>query len=200
MKRNLLILLLGTFIISGCAVLKTLTNVSRLQFKLDNVNSFKVDGISISNKSKISDFGTFEIINLTSKLASGKMPVSFTVNVAAKNPNDGTGGHAASDVSLKSFAWDLYLNDKKTISGNIDRPVNVPGVGEATVIPLTVEMDLFQFFGNGGINEILNLALKLGGKESAATNVKLVAQPVLGTMIGDLTYPEPITIVSTTFN
>ncbi len=200
MRKIVLTSLVAVFIISGCSVLQTITNISRLKFKLDNVNSFTVNGIAISNKSKISDFGTFDIINLTTMLASGKMPVSFNVNVAAKNPNDGTGGYGASDVSLKSFAWDLYLNDKKTISGNIDKPVNVPGVGEATVIPLKIEMDLFQFFGDGGLNDILNLALKLGGKESAATNVKLVAQPVLGTVIGDLKYPEPITIVSTTFN
>jgi hypothetical protein len=200
MKRSLLLILAMAFFIGGCSVLQTLTNISRLKFKLDNVNNFTVNGIAISNKSKISDFGTFDIINLTTLLASGKMPVSFIVNVAAKNPNDGQGGTRASDVTLKSFEWDLYLNDKKTISGNISKPLVVPGVGEQTIIPLQIDLDLFQFFGDGGLNEILNLALKLGGKSSSPTNVKLVAQPVLGTMIGDLRYPEPLTIVSTTFN
>ena len=199
MKKKIIIITAMLSLLSGCAILQTLTNVSRLKFKLDSVNNFVVNNISITDKTKLSDFNTFDIIKLTSAVAAGKFPVSFNVNVASKNPNDGTGGYTATDLTIKSFAWDLYINDKKTISGNIDEPILVPGIGEEKIIKLKVEMDLLEFFGNKGLDEVLNLALKLGGKDASASQVQLIATPILGTPIGDLSYPEPITIVSHTF-
>ena len=77
-------------------------------------------GISISDKDQLSDFNVGEILQLTTSVASGDLPVSFTLNVKASNPNDGSGGYGATDITLKSFPWKLIINDKETISGNID--------------------------------------------------------------------------------
>ncbi len=199
MKKIIIILFSTALVFSACSILQTITNVSRLKFKLDSVNSFRVNGISINNKSKLSDFNTFDVLKLSSALASGELPVSFNVNIAAANPNDGTGGYPATDLKLKSFPWELYLNGKKTISGNIDEPLVVPGIGEQKIISLKIEMDLLEFFENRGVEEAVNLALKLGGKQGSTTNVQVIASPVLETSFGDLAYPEPVKIVDHTF-
>ena len=78
--------------------------------------------------------------------------------------------------------------------------MTVPGVGENKIIALNVEMNLLEFFENNGLKEVMNIALKLGGKKGSTSNIKLVASPVLGTALGDLKYPEPVTIVDYTFN
>ncbi len=199
MKKLSLILLIGIVVFSACSILQTITNVSRLKFKLGEVNNFSVNGISLNEKSRISDFTPSDLLKLSTIFATGKMPASFTLNILAKNPNDGTGGYAATDINLKAFDWDLFLNDTKTISGGIGAPVIVPGVGESAVIPLRVEIDLLKFFGSGSLDEVINLALKLGGKRGNTSAVKVVAKPILGTPIGDISYPEPITIVDTEF-
>ena len=68
------------------------------------------------------------------------------LNVDAKNPNDGTGGYKKSDATLQNFKWRLFLDDKETISGDIDQPVVVPGTGDVTTIPLRINIDLMKFF------------------------------------------------------
>ena len=201
MKKTIILFSGLILFITSCSVFNSLMNLSKLKFKLGNVNNFKVGNTLISNKSKLSDFSAADILKLTSQVVSGKFPVSFTVNVLAQNPNKvKTDNSGINNISLKSFPWTLYINDKKTISGNISNPVNVPAVENATVIPLEMQLDLLEFFKGDGLNNLVNLALSLGGQEGTSSKIKIVAEPVLGTPMGDKSYPDPITIIDKSFN
>src|SRR5690606_15946405 len=125
MKRSYLLLVLISFALSGisCSVYETIVNISRLKFKLGDVNNFLISGVSVSNKSRVQDFSAVEILKISSAFAEGKLPVSFTLNVEAKNPNDGTGGYARTNATIESFPWRLEIDDKETISGNIGSAV-----------------------------------------------------------------------------
>jgi hypothetical protein len=200
--RKLVLIILSvaiTFTIYQCSIYQTITNLSRLQFKLGEVNSFRVNDMDISNKSSLNDFNATDLIKLTSSFAQGKLPVSFVLNVDAKNPNDGTGGYARTDATLKSFKWRLFIDDKETISGDIDSPVTVPGTGEVTKIPLRVNIDLLQFFKDQGFDRVINLALALGGKNGSTSKITLFATPTVSTPIGNITYPGELKIIDTQF-
>ncbi|MBN2572250.1 MAG: hypothetical protein JXA68_08990 [Ignavibacteriales bacterium] len=195
MKKLFIIVISTVFLLTSCSIFDTIENIGRLTFKLNSIADFRVSDISISSKSSYSDFSPIEIIKLTSDIASGKLPIKFILNVDAKNPNDGTGGSPRSNITIESFPWKLFIDNKQTIAGNIGSPISVPGVGESTVIPLTLELDLFKFFSNNSLESLLNIALKLGGSQGKPTDLQLIADPVLGTPIGDLKYPNEITIV-----
>jgi hypothetical protein len=200
--RKLVLIILSVaiaFTIYQCSIYQTITNLSRLQFKLGEVNSFRVNDMDISNKSSLNDFNATDLIKLTSSFAQGKLPVSFVLNVDAKNPNDGTGGYARTDATLKSFKWRLFIDDKETISGDIDSPVTVPGTGEVTKIPLRVNIDLLQFFKDQGFDRVINLALALGGKNGSTSKITLFATPTVSTPIGNITYPGELKIIDTQF-
>ena len=200
-KKSIIILAVVAILISSCGVYNSLMNLSKLKFKLGAVNNFKVGNITIDNKSKLSDFGTLDILKLTSEVVSGNFPVSFTVNVLAQNPNSASSsGSSLSDISLESFPWTLYINDKETISGNISSPMQVPAIENTTVIPLEMSLDLLNFFKDDGLNNLVDLALSLGGKNGSATKLRIVAEPVLGTSLGNMKYPNPITIIDQSFN
>ncbi|RKY91308.1 MAG: hypothetical protein DRQ13_11595 [Ignavibacteriae bacterium] len=184
----------------SCSVYETFVNLSRLQFKLGDVNNFNVNGINISNKSKLEDFSPFEILNLSTVVASGKLPISFTLNVDAKNPNDGTGGYAKTDATLKSFPWRLQIDNKETISGNIASPVSVPGTGEVSIIPIQINIDLMQFIESQGYESLLNLVLALGGQQGSAARLTLFADPTVSTALGDINYPGELKIVDHQFS
>lgn len=201
MKKQFLItsILLSFFTLYQCSLYQTITNLSRLQFKVGEVNSFRVNDLDISGKSSLKDFNAADLLNLTSIFTQGKLPVSFVLNVDAKNPNDGTGGYARTDATLKSFKWRLFIDDKETVSGDIASPVTVPGTGEVTKIPLRVNIDLLQFFKDQGFDRIINLALTLGGKNSSTSKITLYATPTVSTPIGNITYPGELKIVDTQF-
>lgn len=187
------------FLLTSCSVYETMVNLSRLKFKLGDVDSFVVGDISISNKRSLSDFNSVEVLKLTSALASGKLPASFTLNVEAKNPNDGTGGYPKTDATIKSFPWRLEIDNIETITGNISNSVSVPGTGDVTTIPITISLDLVEFFGNKGYDTLVNLALTLGGQQGSSSRITLYATPTVSSALGDIKYPGELKIVDQTF-
>ncbi len=197
-KRIVLVFALIAITFAGCSFVKTAVNLTRLQFRLGKVSNFSLMGINISNKSKLSDLGTMDVLQLGSAVARGILPVSFILNVQAKNPNS-KGGYEATDIYIKSFPWKLYINNKETASGDINTPFKVPGTGGYAVIPLRIEFNLLRFFKDNSLNDLANLVFSIGGKRGSTSNLKLVAKPVLGTPFGNISYPEPITIVNKTF-
>jgi len=198
-KKILLIFFLFTFL-SGCSVYNSLMNISKLKFKLDSVGNFKISNIAVTRKSSLKNFNALEFLKLTSEVAKGTLPVTFTLNVDAYNPNSVSSANQSTDITLESFPWKLFIDNKQTISGNISKPVVVPGKGGHSIIPLSISMNLMEFFKNSNLNSILNLALKLGGEKGSTSHIKIVADPVLGTPIGNLRYPEPLTIVDSEFH
>jgi hypothetical protein len=179
----------------SCSVYETFINLSRLKFKLGNIGNFSLSGVDLTNKKRIEDFSSLELLKISSDFASGKLPVSFILYVEAKNPNDGTGGYKRTDASIKNFPWRLFIDDKETISGNINSPVTIPGTGEAVEIPFSIGMDLIPFFKEKGYESILNLALNIGGYSGSASKLSLFAQPTVSTSLGNITYPDEIKIV-----
>jgi len=187
------------FLLTSCSVYETMVNLSRLKFKLGNVNNLTLSGINISNKKSLSDFNAVELLKLTSVITSGKLPASFTLNVEAKNPNDGSGGYPKTDATLKSFPWKLEIDNVETINGNIGSPVSVPGTGDVTNIPLTMNLDLIEFFGNKGLDNLVNLALALGGQQGSSSKLTLYATPTVSSPLGDIKYPGELKIVDQSF-
>ena len=187
------------FLLTSCSVYQTMVNLSRLKFKLGDVNNLTLSGINISSKKSLSDFNAVELLKLTTVITSGKLPASFTLNVEAKNPNDGSGGYPKTDATLKSFPWKLEIDNIETISGNIGNPVSVPGTGQVTNIPLTMNIDLIEFFGNKGLDNLVNLALALGGQQGSSSKLTLYATPTVSSPLGDIKYPGELKIVDQTF-
>ena len=198
MKKIFLIISL-IFLVTSCSVYETIVNLSRLQFKLGDVNNFELNGIDISGKSKLEDFNFQDLLKLTTAFSSGSLPVTFMLNVEAKNPNDGTGGYKRTDANIKSFPWRLLVNDKEAVSGDINERIFVPGTGEITEIPIEIKLDLIELFKNKGYEDLIDLALALGGKKGSSSKLTLYATPTVTTSLGDIKYPGELKIVDKKF-
>jgi len=193
-----IVLISLTISLAGCSIFKLMTNISRLKFRLNSVSDFTVNGINISNKSSLRDFNVFDSAQLLNLVAKGSLPISFNLNIEAKNPNDG-GGFPRQDLDIVDFKWRLIIDDVETLSGNIARPISVPGTGETTIFPITVQLDLYKFFKDRGFENIINLALAIGGKNPNLSRIVLKAQPTLQTPIGRIKYPGEIDIIDKEF-
>jgi hypothetical protein len=200
MRKSISAFLLFIFFVSGCGIFRTVENVSRLKYKILNASDYKVAGISIGDKKSIKDFKALEALKITSSIMKGTLPVTFNIFIEAKNPNDGSGGYPRTDLSIQSFPWRLFINDNETVTGNISEPVFVPGKGETTIIPINVEFDIAKNVKEKNIDDIISLALQLGGIQKSTSNLKILVKPVIGTPIGNITYPAEITVVDKNFN
>jgi len=198
--RKIFLVILIIPLLYSCSVIQTMQNVSRLKYKIESANDYRVQGITISDKKSLKDFNTIEILKLTAGLAKGNLPLTFLLNIEAKNPNDGSDGYPRTDISIVSFPWRLFINDKETVKGNIGQPVYVPGKGESVIIPIRIEFDIAKSFKEKSLDDILSLLLQIGGVKGSTSNLKLMVQPVLGTPLGNIKYPDEITVVDKTFN
>ena len=193
----------GCLLSASCATLNNmaaaLANLQRLKFKIGSVREFRLLGLDISAKSKLSDFGATDILRVVQSYTAKTLPVSFVLDVLAVNPNDGTGGTTKTVSTLTSLECRLLIDGQPTVIGNIDNPVEIPGTGQESIIPMRLSLDLFEFFAGKRYEDLVALALTLGGRSGSPARLSLDAQPTVSTPIGPITYPGRVTIVSTDF-
>jgi hypothetical protein len=198
-RLALAIIIVGLLSVQGCDLYETIVNLTRLQFSLDDVDNLKVAGVTLDDKNDISDVTTSEVFTLTSALLSGALTTSMTLNVEALNPNDGSGGYQRTKALIKAFPYNLQLQEKRVVSGDIEEPISVPGTGEVEIFKLGVEFDLLEIFSFVGYEDALNMTLQLNASDNDATTLALQALPVVGTEYGDIEYPDTLTIEQTLF-
>lgn len=193
------IVVASLIVLTACQVVKdvsnTLANIKRLEFKLGNINNFSLSGVNLSNKSQLNDFSVTDALKLTNAYKNKSLDSRFTLNVKARNPNDGNGTAPKTSATIQNMQWKLFIDDVETISGDLNSPVVVPGSGQESVIPLNINLDLYDFFSNRSYDNLLNLALTLAGNKSTESKVKLSIKPTVSTSIGPISYPGWLTVV-----
>ncbi len=149
--------------------------------------------------SSLKDLNILEAAKLLQTFNKKQVPVSFTLNVAAINPNDGTSGTSKSSVTLQSLDWKLLIDGVQTIAGVVNKQIEIPGSNQKTIIPVEMNLDLYEFFGNKGYENLINLALSLGGVSGSASKLTLNAKPTISTPFGPMAYPGEIQIIDKEF-
>ncbi|MFA6597754.1 MAG: hypothetical protein WCS69_08525 [Ignavibacteriaceae bacterium] len=199
MRKGILLVMLLTFVFTSCSIYKSIVNISRLKFKLGIVNDVRLADISLNGKTKLKDFSPMDAIKLTSAISRGALPISFILNIDVKNPNDGTGGYAATNASIVSLPYRLFVDDKEILTGNISSPVTIPGTGEATAIPLLINFDLIKNIKDHGFESIVNLALNIAGTGNGNSRLSIYTKPTVSTVLGNISYPGELKIIDKEF-
>jgi hypothetical protein len=194
------ILFLTAVVFSSCSLFQSLVNLSRMKFKLAGVDQVAVGGIPVGQRTTISQFGPQEILTLVNAISRNNLPITFQVNITAKNPNDGSGGYARTNDAIKSFPFRLTIDDKEVFRGDIAQPLVIPGTGEETSFPLAIQFDLLQMYQNKSYQDLLNVVLAISGKGNSKATVAVFAQPTITSALGDLQYPSEIKIVEQEFH
>jgi len=191
-KRMLPVLALLVFFqpFYSCDVLQEVQKVatlSKCDFRLQSVDQLKLAGINVQNVNKLSDLSLIDAGKLTAALASGSLPLSFTLNVEAKNPN-------AAQAGLTKLDWILYIDNIEMTRGIVEKSVTIPGNNGTAVIPVTMSVDLKQVLSGKSADAILNFGLNLAGAGSKPTRFTMKLQPTINVASFPLTYPGYITI------
>ncbi len=204
MKRHIMIMMI--FVISigifqGCSVLNDLTSMRNVQFRIGSISSVNIGGIPVLNKKKVTDFSVSETISLASKVASKSLPLSLTVNLEARNPNEPSDNRVTNNAiaTLQSLEWRLLIDDVPTIQGIVNGPISIPAGGTSIAIPISTELELFSFFEERGYAGMAKLAFALANPGESSVSVKLDAKPMIQTFLGTMSYPGRITIIEKEF-
>lgn len=193
MKRHWIIglcaLLISATAISGCQTLRQVANLRLIDFALDRINDLHLAGVPVQRAESYEDLRATDIARIAASLAQNRLPVEFELHLAADNPEENQ-----VDARMIQMDWTLFVEDRETISGVFNDEVVLPS-GVTTIIPLFIQLDLVEFFGES-LRDLVELALSLSGQGGEPTNIRLQAQPTIRTPLGPIRYPQPITIVS----
>ncbi len=189
--------------LQSCAALdemaSALTSLKRLQFRIGGVGDFRLAGIPVSGKTMLRQFSAADALKLIQSFNAKQLAADFVLEVLAVNPNDGTGGTARTTSTLTGLESRLLIDGRPTVTGDIAQPVEISGTGQTVTIPIRLSLDLVEFFGDKRYEDLVDLALAIGGGSGDPTRIALDAQPRVTTPLGTLTYPGRITIVSFEF-
>ena len=185
-KRIVAVAVLGT-VLAGCATWQQIAALRLVDFDLDHIADVRLVGMRLDGRRSTSDFTSSEIARLAEAMLAGEVPLDLTVHVRAENPKDNK-----VTARLVDMDWTLFVEDQKTVGGKLAGTYLLPP-GEAVDVPVSVHLDLVEFFQGGG-RELLDLALALAGGGSGAKDIRLEAVPTVQTGIGPIRYPGPIVI------
>ena len=196
MIKKILFVLTFSFVFAGCGVVKQITNLSRLQFRLVNIDSITLGRVNFTNKTSIKDLSSLDALKLSTSFIRENVQLKFVVNVEVKNPNAANSVSSKDDFKISSFPWRLLLNGREAIAGNISSPINIPGNKEISYIPVSIKFNLVKFIKDKGYESLIDLALNLARQKNLPTQLELFARPVINTPMGNIDYPEELKIIS----
>ncbi|NTW25324.1 MAG: hypothetical protein HGA37_11520 [Lentimicrobium sp.] len=184
-------ILISLTFVTACDVLEQARQVamlSKCEFKLSSVDQLRLAGVNIQQVKKLTDLNMMDAAKITSAaLSGGSLPLNFTLNVEARNPNTSTAG-------LTKLDWILFIDDIQMVSGVNEQRVQIPGNGGTGTIPLTIGINLKEALKGKSGDAIANFGLNLAGAGNKPTRITLKAKPTI--MVGSQTiaYPGYLTI------
>jgi hypothetical protein len=184
-------ILLTLTLLAGCDILdqaRQVAMLSKCEFKLSSVDQLRLAGVNIQQVKKLSDLNMMDAAKITTAaLSGGSLPLNFTLNVEARNPNASTAG-------LTRLDWILFIDDIQMVSGVNEQRVQIPGNGGTGMIPLIIGIDLKQALKGKSGDAIANFGLNLAGAGNKPTRITLKAKPTI--MVGSqyVSYPGYLTI------
>jgi hypothetical protein len=168
----------------GCSTSIELTSrVLNPQFKIQSLDSFIIAGINIADKKSVSELTNNEKSKLSKAFASRKLPSSFTLNILAKNPNDGSRGTKKMFVTLNSFNWLLSIDGRETVKGKLNEEIEIKS---DTVFPLEINLNLDKYFPELSKSSMLDFVFSIKNNLGEfALKVKPLMETELGPLVTD---------------
>jgi LEA14-like dessication related protein len=174
LKIVIVLFIIGTTFLS-CDVLSGVASFVNCKYEFAGFGNPSVAGISLSNITNVNNLNAVSLLKLTTGILSGSLPLSFTANIKATNPN-------STAAQIAGLDWGIDLNSANILSGTLEHAVSIPGSGGHTVIPLTIQTDLLQLFKGESKDNILGFINHLLNTGEDSSNVAIRIRPAV--MIG----------------
>ena len=187
---RLLIILGMVFFLFSCKVMKQANEMrtfAKCEFRVKNVEDVYLAGVDVTNVDQFSDLDFSQATTISMQAMKGKMPLNFMLNVEVRNPND-------EKASMNRFLWDLYIDDELITKGKVVKDLKVPPGGGIAVLPVQIDLDLFDVLSGESSDAVLNFAMNLAGDGSYPSRVKLRVKPTIYIAMTEVKYPGFFTI------
>lgn len=181
----------------GCQQLQSLADVANLtkcKFKIEGVDGFQISGIDISRIKNLNDVNLLDAGKLALQFSQKSLPSSFNLRLAIVNPTSNK-----RNATLLRLDGKLYINGTETVQVSNASQISIPANDTPVIVLLPVSLDMYKFFEGRSLQSLVDIAAGIGGANRNPANLMIKARPTVETLVGAVTYPEDITIVSAEF-
>ena len=192
MKRALFFLMtiLAGGLLPRCDVVNQATravNLINCDFRIRSVTDIMLAGVDVDHISNVKQLTWSEAQKLMVALAKPTFPLTFRLNIDARNPNVNTAG-------LNNLDYIVYIDDIQMTSGTFNQPISIPPNNGTATIPMQMTVDLKQVLQGKSADAILNFAMNLAGSGGKSTRFKVKLKPYIMVNGSLLSYPGYITV------
>ncbi|MEI6348109.1 MAG: hypothetical protein WCP69_09210 [Bacteroidota bacterium] len=190
-KQIITLIIVVAIMMVSCKQLQELTNLAKCDFKLKSVDNIQLAGIDIQKVQNINQINALDVVKLTSGYMSKYLPLSFNLNVDARNPNP-------SKAALTALDWILEIDNIEMTRGVLNQRIEIAPNGGISTIPMNLNFDIFKVLSGKAKDAVLNFAFNLtGAGNNTPTRITLKARPTV--MLGaiPIQYPGYISIKNT---
>ncbi len=166
----------------SCKQLQELQSLTKCDFKLRTVDNIQLAGVNVQQIQNLSQVGLLEVAKLTTAYVSKNLPLSFNLNVDARNPNP-------TKASLTALDWILEIDNIEMTRGILNKRFEINPNGGITIIPMMMDFNLFNVLTGKTKDAMLNFGLNLAGAGNVPTRITLKARPTI--MVGTIPVQYP---------
>lgn len=170
----------------GCATLQSFMSLNRVDFELDRVSGVRLAGVSLDEVAGYQSLSLVDVMRIGTALSGGTLPLDLNLHLVADNPADNP------EARLVGMDWTLFLHDRETVGGRLEREVRLPP-DSRTDVAFLIELDLLEFF-DGPAQDLVELAATITGLGGEPTAVRVEILPTIESPLGPIRYPQPIVL------
>ena len=188
--KKLIVVALILVAFNSCDVLQQaqqMATLAKCDFRLKTVENTSLAGVNIQRIQHMSDVKLMDAAKITSAYAGQSFPLTFTLNVEARNPNAGT-------AAMQRLDWILYIDNIEMAAGTNTQAISIPGNQGTAIVPLLISTDLKKSLSGKSGDAILNFGFNMAGAGNAPTRITLKAKPTITIGGFQVAYPGYISV------
>ena len=135
----------------------------------------------------LDELNFIQLSRITSDVLTGDVPLGFTVNLMAVNPNP-------TPASLHKMEYIAFIDDLQIATGTLTERIEIAASGGTAVIPLGVTANLMDVFKTESLQVLINFVLNLMGSGDQPTRISLKIKPTISIAGKDISSPVYITV------
>jgi hypothetical protein len=188
-QKGIISILSFVLIFTACGVVnqtREMKNFSKCSFRLRDVQDIELAGVNVQDVDQFSDLSFSETAQITTSLLTGKLPLTFTLNIEIQNPNQEM-------ASMNELMWILFIDDAEITDGTIDKRIEI-SPGGISVVPVNLNLDLLKILSGESSQAAMNFGLNLSGQGGSPSRMKLKVKPSIYISGKKISYPGYISI------
>ena len=167
---------------NSCNFLKEISTLGKCEFRVTTLVDPEIAGVDVSQIRSFTDLNFVDMGIISVSMLKGDLPLSFTLNVEARNPNPAM-------AALNSLEYLAFIDDVEVARGNLDRRIEIPANGGVTSIPLRLNTDLIDILKKDSRQALVNFGLNLADAGNQPTRVSIKVKPTILVGAMEINYP-----------